>query len=144
VPQDLDQIERVRDARVVAPVRRVDVRLDRRAVKRAVGKAVDDRDVQAFTIEERSERPQVVAREELAGLTRRQPKPESERLGRREPRLERRGDALKIGEDRRPTVARMDVGAVGEVEEAVRVETQSELSRSHRLGFDRRPDPELR
>ena len=88
--QDLDQVERVADPRRIAPVRRVDVRLDRRAVKGAVRKAVDDRDVQPLAIEELAELGEPVAFEQLARLARREAQPEAERRRRREPRLQRR------------------------------------------------------
>ena len=69
-PQNLDQVQRVLHPRVVAPVRRVDVRLYRRAVKGAVRKAVDDGDVETFAVEKRSEVGETVAVQQLARFSR--------------------------------------------------------------------------
>ena len=88
--QNSDQVERVVDPGIVTPVGRVDVGLDRRAVERSVGEAVDDGDVQPFAIEERAKLAQPIALEQLARLARRQPQPDAKRRDWREARLERR------------------------------------------------------
>ena len=67
-PQDLDEVQGVLHPRVVAPVRGVDVRLDRRAVKGAVRKAVDDCDVETLAVEKRLEVGETVAVQQLARL----------------------------------------------------------------------------
>ena len=77
--EDVDQVGRVAHARRVAPVRRVDVRLDDGAVERAVREAVDDRDVQPVVVEERAEAARGCPSSELAGVARRQAQADAER-----------------------------------------------------------------
>ncbi len=67
-PKDLDEVQGVLHPRLVAPVRRIDVRLYRRAVKGAVGKAIDDGDVEALAVEKRPEAGETVALQELTRL----------------------------------------------------------------------------
>ena len=117
--QDSDQVERVVDPGIVTPVRRVDVGLDRRAVERSVGEAVDDGDVQPFAVEERAKLAQPIALEQLARLARRQPQPDAKRRRRREARLERRRVRAQVREHALPAVGGVDVRAVGEVEGAL-------------------------
>ena len=88
--EDANQIEGVLDPRIVAPVRRVDARLDRRAVEVAVGEAIDHGDVQAVVIQEFPELQQPVAAQQLPRLARRESQTNTERRVGREARFERR------------------------------------------------------
>ena len=61
-----NQVQRVLHACVVAPVGRIDVGLDRSAVKGAVRKAVDDGDVETFAVEKRPEVGEMTAVQQRA------------------------------------------------------------------------------
>ena len=114
--EDPNQIERVLDPRIVAPVWRVDARLDRRAVEVAVREAIDHGDVQAVVIQEFPELLQPVAAQQLPRLARRESQTNTERRVGREARFERRRVRSKIGEHALPAVGGVDVGAVSQVE----------------------------
>ena len=58
--------------------------------------------------------------DELARVARRQAETDAERRIRRKARLQRRRVPLQRGEDGRPAISGVDVGAVGEVERTVR------------------------
>jgi hypothetical protein len=110
-----DEIERVGDAGIRTPVGGVHVGLHRLAVKGPVRKAVDEGDIQTFSIEERSKLSELRAFEEFPRIARTEPQTKSERLDSRQPPLQLRCDLPDRREGRRPAIGRMDVGAVGEV-----------------------------
>ena len=88
--EDLYEISRVLDPRVVLPVGSVHVGLDGRVVERAVRKAVDQSDVQTGRLEVGVQLVEVFAGEQLARLLRGEPQAQPERSGGREPAFERR------------------------------------------------------
>jgi hypothetical protein len=94
-------------------------------VERTVREAVDDGDVQTVLVEKRAEVIEPALRAELARLACRETEPDAEPAGRRELRFEGRRDPRQVRPNRVPSVRRVNVGAVGELEKAVSGDVQS-------------------
>ena len=114
--EDGDEIQRVTDARLVAPVGRVHVRLHRSSVERAVWKTVDDRDVESLVVEKRAQLRKPGALQQFLCLARGDSQTEPERRRGRESGLERRRVLFQVSENGVPALRRMDIGAVSQVE----------------------------
>ena len=113
------------DARVLLPIGSVHVLFDYCLVKCPVRKAVDERHVETFRIEIRTEFLEAVPFEQLGRVSRGQPQSEPKFLPGGQLRPERGRKLPHVGVHRGPVVPRMDVGAVAEMEEAVVIELQS-------------------
>ena len=80
--QDGDQVERVADALLVAPVGCVDIGFDRGAMERPMRKSVDQCDIQSALVEKATELVEPIVLEQLARVARGQAEPDAEGGGR--------------------------------------------------------------
>ena len=101
------------------PVRRIDLLLHPRAVKAAVGKAIDRENVAIVAVEPRAKRGQRGRLREFPGRPRAEPQPDRVGATGGDAAPDDEGVALQRVKGLRPRFPAMDVGAVGEVEAVV-------------------------
>ena len=136
--QQREQLQGVRDALGSGPVGRVDLLLDARAVKTAVGKAVDRENRAVVPLQPKPESEQGGGFRKFRGGALTEPQPDGVRATRGDAPAHRQGVLLERREGFRPGFPAVDVGAVRELKAVVQLHPADESPRRNFGHCDRK------